>query len=47
MARKAPKYPRVMVSGRRHIKLAQEAAAKGVSIQAVAEAKFRKAEGKK
>lgn len=40
---KAPKYPRVMVSAKRHIALATEAKKKGVSIAALAEAKFKKA----
>lgn len=43
---KTPKYPRVMVSGKRHNQLAAEAARTGKSIAQVAEAKFIKA-GKK
>lgn len=43
---KTPKYPRVMVSGKRHNSLAAEAARTGKSIAQVAEAKFVKA-GKK
>jgi len=36
-----PKYPRVMVSAKRHQALAKEAAKKGVSIAELAEAKFK------
>ena len=36
-----PKYPRVMVSAKRHQILAKEAAKKGMSIAQVAEAKFK------
>ena len=43
----APKYPRVMVSGRRHIALAREARATGKTIQEVAEVKFKAADAKK
>lgn len=40
---KTPKYPRVMVSGKRHNQLAAEAKRTGKSIRQIAEAKFRKA----
>lgn len=40
----APKYPRVMVSSARHAKLAKEAAKLGVSVQELAEAKFKTAD---
>lgn len=39
---KTPKYPRVMVSGKRHNQLSAEAKKKGISIAALAEAKFAK-----
>lgn len=35
-----PKYPRVMVSGKRHNQLAAEAKKLGISIAALAERKF-------
>lgn len=41
MAATAPKYPRVIVKGTRHIKLAAEAKKRGMSIEAVAEEKFK------
>ncbi|HOB90293.1 MAG TPA: hypothetical protein PKG74_03135 [Candidatus Colwellbacteria bacterium] len=37
------KYPRVMVSVKRHKSLAAEAKKKGMSIMALAEQKFKKA----
>lgn len=40
---KTPKYPRVMVSAKRHNALAVEAKKKNTSISALAEAKFKKA----
>lgn len=40
---KAPKYPRVIVSPSRHIKLAAEAKKRGVAIAQLAEEKFKKA----
>lgn len=40
---KAPKYPRVMVSGERHVQLATEAKKQGVSIAQLAEKAFAKA----
>lgn len=40
---KTPKYPRVMVSAKRHNTLAAEAKKKNISISALAEQKFVKA----
>lgn len=37
----APKYPRVMVSAKRHMILAKEAAKAGKTISEIAEAKFK------
>lgn len=37
---KEPKYPRIVTSGKRHVKLATEARKRGVDIQEVAEEKF-------
>jgi hypothetical protein len=37
----APKYPRVIVKGARHIKLSREAKKRGMSIEAVAEEKLK------
>lgn len=42
----AIKYPRVMTSSRRHKKLADEARKRKMSIQDVAEEKFKKADKK-
>ena len=39
-----PKYPRVMVSGKRHDALAREAKKRNISIQEVAEEKFKAAD---
>lgn len=39
-----PKYPRVMVSAKRHAKLAKEAKVDGLTIQELAERKFKIAE---
>lgn len=38
----APKYPRIMVSPRRHEKLAREAARKGMTLTALAEQKLKR-----
>lgn len=40
---KTPKYPRVMVSAKRHNALSAEAKKKGVSIAQLAEQKFKAA----
>lgn len=37
----APKYPRVMVSAKRHIALAKEAKKLGMTISELAEKKFK------
>lgn len=38
-----PKYPRVIVSGKRHVALAKEAQKRNVSIAVIAEEKFKAA----
>lgn len=38
-----PKYPRVMVSPKRHLALAREAKKRGITILEVAEEKFKSA----
>lgn len=40
------KYPRIMVSVKRHKALKTEAAKRGVSMETLAEEKFKKAENK-
>lgn len=42
-SKKGPKYPRVMVSAKRHAALATEAKKKGIHINELAEQKFVKA----
>lgn len=37
----APKYPRVMVSSKRHAQLASEAKKAGISVAELAEKKFK------
>lgn len=44
---KLPKYPRIMVSGKRHATLASEAKKRNMSISAVSEEKFKIANAKK
>lgn len=39
------KYPRVIVSNARHARLAKEATERGMTIEEVAEEKFRQADG--
>jgi len=42
-----PKYPRVIVSPARHKKLAAEAEKRNISVEKLAEEKFKAAEAKK
>ena len=44
MSNTAPKYPRVMVSKKRHLALAREARKRGLTIAEVAEEKFKNAD---
>lgn len=45
-SKKAPKYPRVMVSGERHTQLAREAKKQKKSIAQLAEECFKKVYGR-
>ena len=46
MAYTAPKYPHILISMKRHEKLAKEAAKRNITITEVAEEKFKVAEKK-
>lgn len=44
---KQPKYPRIVVSADRHLKLQEEAGERKISLYKLAEEKFKVMEGKK